>query len=307
MSKTNPGNYKKNLKDAYKHENKAFKHWDKGNYLQAAKEFKEAARLFEIAYEASETLDQKVLTSSNKYVELSNHYWVLALKKYVDEEDYYEAAEIFKKAISSKRKALELDKDDVELRKTTGGKDEAKRKEWRTFQHSTLRELYAYYFLSLGLYFEQKKRYKEALEQFENAAANYKQQIRYLASVKKPTYLVRQFLLKTYLRIGETKRILGKTKEAMKIYQTVIKEVRSLPKRHQQRALPIVALAEAELAEVYKSINQLSIAANYYWKFLNWAKKINLEEEQGREVARVICILTIINIKQGKVNQVDRA
>jgi hypothetical protein len=307
MSKPDTGKYKKNLKKAYDFENKAFKQWDKSNFLNAGNDFKEAANYFEKANQYSETLDQKILTSSNMHVELSNHYWVLGLRKYSDEENYNEASELFKNAIVNKKKALDLDKGDLQIRKEKGGSSEAKRQEWRIYQQSTLMELYAYYFLSNGLLAEQKKKYKKALENFENAAANYKQQIRYLKSVKKPFYLVRQFLLKTRLRIGEVKRILGKTKDSIQIYKSVTREINSMNKRYRNRCLAILALAEAELAEAHKDLDEIESADKFYWRFLNWAKKIKLDKEQAQEVARVICIVTIMNIKLNKANEVNKA
>ncbi|MEM2906882.1 MAG: hypothetical protein QW739_02245 [Candidatus Odinarchaeota archaeon] len=307
MPKTSRGDYNKFLKKAYDAENKAFKQWDKNNFLKAAELFKDSAEWFEKAKQAATTIDEKVLTTSNFFVELSNHYWVSGLKKYSDDEEYDDAAELFKKAILNKKKALEADKEDLPFRKGLAGQKEVKRREWRLFQQSTLRELYAYYFLSVGLKAEKEKKTKIALENFENAAASYNQQIKYLKSVKKPYYLVQLYLLKTYLKIAQCKKELNKVNEAVNDYNRIIIQVEKLDKRHKMRAEAILALANAELGECYKELDREGEAVNYYWRFLEWAKKVKLDREQALEVARCICIITIINIKLGNTSEVDKA
>ncbi|MHA1835464.1 MAG: hypothetical protein ACTSYQ_00810 [Candidatus Odinarchaeia archaeon] len=291
------GDYKKLLKKAYDYESKAFKQWDKSNFLNAADNFKESAKFFDKANKVAETLDNRILTASNMYVELSNYYWVLGLKKFTDDEKYSESSQFFKKAILNKKKALEIDKEDLPLRKGSADKSEVKRREWRVYQQSTLRELYAYYFLSKGLEAEAKHKLKIALENYENAIANYNQQIKYLKSVKKSYFLVKLYSLKTKLRIGECKKGLGKIKEAIKQYEEIIREIEAMDKRHRSRAESVLALTKAELAECYKELNELEKADKYYWDFMKWAKKVKLDDEQAGEVARCICIVAIINIQ----------
>lgn len=307
MAKPLKKDYSKLLKKAYDAESKAFKQWDKNNFLKAADFFKESASLFEQAKQESTSIDERVLTSSNIFVELSNYYWVLGLKKYSDDEDYDESAELFKKAIINKKKALEADKEDLPLRKGLSGQKEVKRREWRLFQQSTLRELYAYYFLSVGLKAEKDGKLKLALENFENAAASYNQQIRHLRSFKKPYFLVKLYLLKANLKIAECKKELNKTSEAISDYKELIKQVEALDKRHRRRAEAILALAQAELGECYKDLDEIGEASKYYWKFLDWAKKVKLDKEQASEVARCICILTVINIKLRRICELDKA
>ncbi|WEU40477.1 MAG: hypothetical protein OdinLCB4_000655 [Candidatus Odinarchaeum yellowstonii] len=307
MQKSNRGDYNKFLKKAYDAENKAFKQWDKSNFLKSAEFFKESSEWFEKAMEKASNLDEKVLTKSNFFVELSNHYWVSGLKKYSDEENYEEAAELFKKAILNKKKALEADREDLPLRKGLGGQKELKRREWRLFQQSTLRELYAYYFLSLGLKAEKEKKTKIALENFENAAASYNQQIKYLKNVGKPFYLVQLYLLKTLLKIAQCKKELNKLNEAINEYKSIIEQIERMNKRYKTRAEAILALANAELGECYKDLDRVDEAVEYYWKFLNWAKKVKLDSEQSSEVARCICIVTLISIKLGKRRDTEKA
>ncbi len=307
LQKNTKKDYSKYLKKAYDAENKAFKQWDKSNFIKSAELFKESAEWFEKAMQNATGLDEKVLTTSNFFVELSNHYWVSGLKKYSDEEDYAEAAELFKKAILNKKKALEADKEDLPLRKGIGGQKELKRREWRLFQQSTLRELYAYYFLSNGLKAEKEKKTKIALENFENAAASYNQQIKYLKNVKKPYYLVQLYLLKTHLKIAQCKRELNKLSEAVNDYKWIIEQIKRMDKRYKTRAEAVLALANAELGECYKEMDRVEEAVNYYWKFLNWAKKVKLDSDQALEVARCICIITVINITLGENKAVEKA
>ncbi len=307
LEKNNRREYNKFLKKAYDAENKAFKQWDKSNFLKSAELFKESAEWFEKAMRKASSLDEKVLTTSNFFVELSNHYWVSGLKKYSDEENYEEAAELFKNAIINKKKALEADKEDLPLRKGVGGQKELKRREWRLFQQSTLRELYAYYFLSMGLKAEKEKKIKTALENFENAAASYNQQIKYLKSVRKSYYLVQLYLLKTHLKIAQCKRELNKLNDAVEDYKWIIAQIERMDKRYKSRAEAILALAYAELGECYKDMDRVEEAASCYWKFLNWAKKVKLDSDQALEVARCICIVTVISIKLGKNRDAEKA
>jgi len=294
------------MKKAYSTEKKGFKHWDKAEYDKAADLFKESAENFKKASEVTENIKEKTLSLSNMYVEYSNHNWVLGLKNYI-EENYKVALEYFKNALHNKKMALKADKMDENFRKIEGDmKEEVKRREWIIYQRSTMKELFGYYYLCLGHIYEGMGRLRKAAEFFEHAALNYDKQAAYLKKVGKSGRLPKFYALKTYIKVGECHRRLKNLNQALSYYNKVIDEIKKMGKRYERDAKPLLYLTKGEMAECYLESGDVNKAYPRYMDFLKWARGIKLDESQAEEVARCLCICTVINLERGKVNENEK-